>query len=115
MGPLDLVQLTALMDRTSGRAEISVTFQIFALADDIGLDRQRFCDPWNVKLPVTVYCWSVTFWTDLLLKLTVGNCFTFRKSGPLISLFRCANPVSNVSVLTSSATADLSGESGAWL
>ena len=78
------------------------------------LDRSVSCfvTPWNVKSPVKLYCWSLTFWVDVFLKVISGNFSTSRNPAPLISLLSCVSPVFNVSVLISSLTVDFWGASG---
>src|SRR5258708_39075554 len=70
-----------------------------------------FVTPWKVNSPVKVYCWSLTLWADLLLKMISGNFSTSRNAGPLISLLSCGTPAFNVSVLISSLTVDFCGAS----
>src|SRR5260221_2381675 len=78
------------------------------------LDRSLmgFVIPWNVNSPVNVYCWSLTLWADVLLKMISGNLSTCRNGGALISLLNWGTPAFNVSVLISSLTVDFCGASG---
>src|SRR5260221_780592 len=78
------------------------------------LDRtvSGFVTPWKVNSPFKVYCWSLTLWADVLLKMISGNFSTSRNAGPLISLLSCGTPAFNVSVLISSLTVDFCGASG---
>src|ERR1700722_5918499 len=67
--------------------------------------------PWNVKSPVKLYCWSLTLWADVFLKVISGNFSTSRNAEALISLLSSETPVFKVSVLISSLTVDSCGAS----
>src|SRR5215469_9914438 len=77
------------------------------------LDRSVSCfvTPWNVKSPVKLYCWSLTLWVDVFLKVISGYFATSKNAAPLIWLLRLASRVSNVAVLISSLTIDFCGAS----
>src|SRR5215469_5384868 len=77
------------------------------------LDRSVSClvTPWNVKSPVKLYCWALTLWADVFLKVISGNFSTSRNAAPLIWLLSWVSPVFNVSVLISSLTIDFCGAS----